>query len=67
MLVDEKDASCPECKGQLSVDEIDDCSMYVSCVECGHDMRVEPDAFGDGCVKYYIPFQVSQEFGDECD
>jgi DNA-directed RNA polymerase subunit RPC12/RpoP len=61
MLVDREDYVCPECKGQLEIDEIDDCSMFVVCTECGHDMQVEPDAFGDGCMKYYVVMQAKQE------
>lgn len=57
MLVDREDYVCPECQGQLEVDEVDDCSMFIVCTECGYDMQVEPDAFGDGCMKYYMPMQ----------
>ncbi len=61
MLVDYEDATCPECLGQLEIDEIDDCSMYVTCTNCEHEMQVEPDAFGDGCIKYYWPMQCLTE------
>lgn len=61
MLVDRDDATCRECGGQLEIQEIDDCSMFVICVTCGADTQVEPDAFGDGCMKYYLPMQCEAE------
>lgn len=61
MLVDLEDAKCNECQGQLEIQEIDDCSMFVICTGCGADLQVEPDAFGDGCMKYYVPMQCEAE------
>lgn len=61
MLVDLEDGKCYECSGQLEVEDIDDCSMIVVCLGCGADFRVEPDAFGDGCLKYYLPMQCLAE------
>ncbi len=56
MLISLNDGQCPECEGQLEVIEVDDCSMLCQCVECDHASSYEPDAFGDGCVDYYLPF-----------
>jgi hypothetical protein len=28
--------------------------MTVECLECGDSYLVEPDAFGDGCMTYYV-------------
>jgi hypothetical protein len=42
--------------------------MSVVCEECGDSYEVEPDAFGDGCMTYYLPLQIQQaegEFDDE--
>ncbi|MEL7496559.1 MAG: hypothetical protein AAFN77_03050 [Planctomycetota bacterium] len=61
MLVDREDATCRECQGQLEIDEIDDCSMFVTCTGCGYEMQVEPDAFGDGCINYFWPMQCLAE------
>ena len=67
MLVSLKDGACCQCEGQLKVVGADDCSMLVECVECNHSTSVEPDAFGDGGVDYYIPFYSESQlvhFGD---
>ena len=43
--------------------------MTVECQnpECADEYLVEPDAFNDGCVTYYIPFVASrmQEASDD--
>jgi hypothetical protein len=65
MLVDKTDGSCSRCNGQLDIVDVDDVSMTVFCLECEDSYDVETDAFGDGCVKYYIPFMVDREFGEE--
>ncbi len=63
MLVDQSDGACRECGGQLEIVDADDCTMDVQCTECDEAYTVEPDAFGDGCVIYYIPFMVELQFG----
>ena len=65
MLVEKSDGRCSRCGGQLEIVEADDVSMTVYCLECEDSYDVETDAFGDGCVKYYIPFMVELEFGGE--
>ena len=60
MLVDPTDGKCYECEGQLEIIDADDCSMTVQCVECGASYDVESDAFGDGCVTYYIPYMTER-------
>ena len=47
--------------------EADDATMTVECQgECGDSYEVEPDAFGDGCMTYYVPFMAKKmEDGDE--
>ncbi len=60
MLVDRTDGTCASCEGQLEIINADDISMTVQCTECDEGYGVEPDAFGDGCVEYYIPFMTQQ-------
>ncbi|MEL7499536.1 MAG: hypothetical protein AAFN77_18175 [Planctomycetota bacterium] len=64
MLVSLDDGACLECEGQLEVIDVDDCSMLVQCVECEASITVEPDAFGDGCIDYYIPFYAESQMID---
>ena len=62
MLVNRNDGTCRECDGTLEIVDVDDISMTVCCMECGGDeYKVEPDAFGDGCVTYYIPLYAHKE------
>ena len=70
MRVDPKDGTCRTCGGTLEITDIDDATMGVVCDECGDSYEVEPDAFGDGCMTYYLPLQIKQaeengEFDDE--
>lgn len=54
MLVDLKDGRCRTCGSQLDITDADDATMTVECVECGDSYDVETDAFGDGCMTYYV-------------
>jgi hypothetical protein len=54
MLVDLKDGACRTCGRQLEIIDADDATMTVECVECGDTYPVETDAFGDGCMTYYL-------------
>jgi hypothetical protein len=58
MLIDSGDGACRSCGGALEIVDADDATMTVECQnpECGEEYLVEPDAFGDGCMKYYVPF-----------
>ncbi|MBN1875000.1 MAG: hypothetical protein JXA33_12280 [Anaerolineae bacterium] len=49
MRVDPKDGVCRSCKGELEIIDADDATM-----------TVETDAFGDGCVIYYVGFMAQQ-------
>ena len=60
MKVSKSDGACRECGGQLQVVEADDATMTVECLECGDTYAVEPDAFGDGGVTYYVGFLTQQ-------
>ncbi|MEL6896028.1 MAG: hypothetical protein AAFP90_07995 [Planctomycetota bacterium] len=53
MLVDTDDGCCDECDGQVQIVDADDATMAVQCLQCGEHYNFEPDAFGDGCMKYY--------------
>ena len=39
--------------------------MTVACVECSDSYEVEPDAFGDGAMDYYVPFMTSVREDDD--
>jgi DNA-directed RNA polymerase subunit M/transcription elongation factor TFIIS len=54
MLVEKRDGACRECGGVLEITDADDATMTVECTECGESYLVEPDAFGDGCMTYYV-------------
>ena len=60
MRVDPKDGRCRSCEGVLVVTDADDATMTVECEECGDVYLVEPDAFGDGCMTYYVGFLTGQ-------
>ena len=66
MRVDPKDGRCRSCGGELTIIDADDATMTVECQECGNTYFVEPDAFGDGCMTYYVGFMAkhAQEGGD---
>ncbi|MDA1166431.1 MAG: hypothetical protein O3B13_25325 [Planctomycetota bacterium] len=63
MMVDPTDGTCRSCGGALIITDADDATMTVECQdpECSDSYLVEPDAFHDGCVTYYIPFMTSLE------
>lgn len=63
MRIDPRDGSCRTCSGNLTIVDADDATMTVEC-ECGESYVVETDAFGDGCMKYYIPFMAQRAEGD---
>lgn len=60
MKVNKQDGACRECRGELAVVEADDATMTVEFLECGDTYAVEPDAFGDGGVIYYVGFLAKQ-------
>jgi len=53
LKVDPSHGRCRECGGRLDIVDTDDATMTVEC-EDGHCYPVEPDAFGDGCMIYYL-------------
>ncbi|HUY87319.1 MAG TPA: hypothetical protein VMV10_01160 [Pirellulales bacterium] len=67
MRVDRVDGTCRICKGSLTIIDADDVTMTVECEECGDTYDVETDAFGDGCVKYYIPYMAARMEEEEGD
>ncbi|MCA9123950.1 MAG: hypothetical protein H6822_20460 [Planctomycetaceae bacterium] len=62
MRVSSDDGVCTSCGGELEVVDADDATMTVEC-ECGECYTVEPDAFGDGCMTYYVPFMAERQGG----
>ena len=68
MLVDLKDGRCRSCDSQLEIVDADDISIEVRCTECDDTYLVETDAFGDGCMTYYVGFMAERmEGGDDDD
>jgi hypothetical protein len=64
MRVDPEDGRCRECGGELDITDADDATMTVECRgECGTTYLVETDAFGDGCMTYYVPFMAAKLAG----
>ena len=64
MQVDPQDGVCRSCKGTLEIIDADDATMTVECIECGDSYQVETDAFGDGCMTYYVGFMAKREGGE---
>ncbi|MFO0814117.1 MAG: hypothetical protein U0796_12905 [Gemmatales bacterium] len=62
MLVNLEDGQCRSCQHQLEIVDFDDISLHVACTNCGESYEVETDAFGDGCVTYYLVL-VAQRMG----
>ena len=60
MRVDPKDGICRSCHGELEIIGVDDATMTVECIECGDSYLIEPDAFGDGCMTYYVGFMSNK-------
>lgn len=63
MEVDPKDGRCRTCDGTLDIIEADDATMNVECRECGDTYQVESDAFGDGCMTYFVGFHAQRQEG----
>ncbi len=60
MHVDPKDGRCRTCEGALEITDAGDATLTVECVECGDTYQVETDAFGDGCMHYYLNFMADK-------
>ena len=67
MMVDLKDGRCRTCESALHIIDADDATMTVECVECGDSYSVETDAFGDGCMTYYVGFMAARMDGGDDD
>ena len=65
MMVDLMDGRCRSCESALQIIDADDATMTVECTECGDEYQVETDAFGDGCMKYYVGFMARREEGGD--
>ena len=63
MKVNPRDGRCRSCGGTLTIVDADDATMTVEC-ECGESYFVEPDAFNDGCMTYYVPFMAQRREED---
>lgn len=67
MRVDPADGRCRSCNGELTIVDADDATMTVECLneECGDSYQVEPDAFGDDAMTYYVRFMTRAISEDE--
>lgn len=65
MQVDPKDGTCRQCGGTLEITDADDATMTVECDACGDTYHVETDAFGDGCMTYYVEFMSQKLAGGD--
>lgn len=67
MRVEPKDGCCRSCGGTLNIVDADDATMTVECTDpaCGECYAVEPDAFGDGALIYYVDVIAEQLEGGE--
>ncbi len=65
MMVDLKDGACRTCGSTLQIVAADDATMEVLCIECADSYLIEPDAFGDGCMTYYVGFMAGSPQGGE--
>ncbi len=56
LKVDRADGSCRSCGGTLQIVDADDATLTVECLEpeCCDVYEVETDAFGDGCMIYWV-------------
>ena len=47
--------------------KVETCEFYghCECFFCGDSYLVEPDAFGDGCMTYYVGFLTGQTEADD--
>ena len=64
MRVKTSDGTCRSCGGELTIIDADDATMTVEC-ECGDSYLVETDAFGDGCMTYYVGFLTERQESDD--
>jgi hypothetical protein len=64
MRVATMDGTCRSCGGELTIIDADDATMTVEC-ECGESYLVETDAFGDGCMTYYVGFLSQRGESDD--
>ena len=64
MRVNTRDGTCRSCGGELTIIDADDATMTVEC-ECGDSYLVETDAFGDGCMTYYVGFLTERQESDD--
>lgn len=60
MKVELKDGRCRSCKGQLEIVHVDDAFMEVVCMDCNDSYHVEPDAFGDGAMVYFLDLMAAR-------
>ncbi len=60
MKVELKDGRCRSCRGQLVIVHVDDLFMEVLCEDCNDSYHVQPDAFGDGAMVYFLDMMAAR-------
>ena len=65
MRVDLCDGRCRTCGSALDITDCTDISLLVECSECADSYEVETDAFGDGCMTYYIGMMAEKMEGGD--
>ena len=65
MRVNPMDGVCRSCGGELVIVDADDATMLVECMGCADSYLVEPDAFSDGRMTYFVPFLADQHHEEE--
>ena len=61
MRVDPKDGVCRSRGGELEVIDANDATMTIECLDRGDSYAVEPDAFGDGAMTYYVAVMTDRD------
>lgn len=66
MKVNPRDGRCRSCGGPLEIVHLDDAFMEVVCDHCDDNYHVEPDAFGDGAMVYFLDQMAARrDAGDD--
>ncbi|MBX3427112.1 MAG: hypothetical protein KF688_15655 [Pirellulales bacterium] len=65
MLVELEAGRCRECSGQLEIEEVDDATMTVVCLDCSDSHSVKTDAFNVRGIRYWPAMMAQQEDGEQ--
>ncbi len=65
MHVDLKDGRCRSCGSVLQIVDATEDALFVECTECGDNYETETDAFGDGCMTYWLGMMARRMEGGQ--